>query len=70
MTLINSNIALDIEPSTIRRIVQNATDHKLNVCIVNLRSRREPNKVFRRNFTEFYEIMDKGDELDTIMLYP
>ena len=70
MTLIGSNIALDIEPSTIRRIVQNATDKKLNVCIVNLRSRREPNKIFRRNFIEFYDIMDKGDELNTIMLYP
>lgn len=70
LDMITANLSVDIEPKTIKRIIANATKEKMNVCIINLQSIQEPNKIFRRNFHDFYQIMDENnEELETIQLY-
>lgn len=68
--LIISQLSIDIKKTTINKIISNATEIKLNSCIIDLLSIDNPNKIFRRNFTEFYNIIDENNkELDTIQLY-
>jgi len=68
--LIISQLSIDIKKQTINKIIGNATKLKLNSCIIDLLSMDEPNKIFRRNFSEFYDIMDENnEELPEIKLY-
>jgi len=68
--LIISQLSIDIKKQTINKIIGNATKLKLNSCIIDLLSMDEPNKIFRRNFSEFYDIMDENnEELQSIKLY-
>ena len=69
LTLIMSTISCPIDKTIVKRIIQNATAHKMNVCIIDV-TNPDLNRKFRRNFNEFYEVVDDdGEELDTIMLY-
>ena len=64
-----STISCPIDKTIVKRIIQNATAHKMNVCIIDV-TNPDLNRKFRRNFNEFYEVVDDdGEELDTIMLY-
>ena len=69
LSLIVSTLSIDVEPSTIKRIISNATKNPLNICIIDIRN-RDLNKKFRRNFNDYYLLEDKnGEPLDTITLF-
>ena len=68
--LIISTLAIHIEPLTIKHIISNATKNKLNVCIIDVHG-TDLNYKFRRNFSEYYEIVnnENNEELSHIQLY-
>ncbi len=69
LNMITTTVSAPIEPSVIKKVIANATRHELNVCIIDI-CNRDLNKLFRRNFTDYYTIVDsEGEELDTIHLY-
>ena len=63
VSLIASSLATSIELPVVKHIMQNATKEALNVCIINLKS-CPLNEKFRRNFMDFYTVVDDdGNEL-------
>ncbi len=69
LNMITTTVSAPIEPSVIKKVISNATRHELNVCIIDI-CNRDLNKLFRRNFTDYYTSVDsEGEELDTIHLY-
>ena len=67
--LIISTLAIHIEPLAIKHIISNATKNKFNVCIVDAHG-TDLNHKFRRNFTEYYEIVNENnEELSQIQLF-
>ena len=69
LSLIVSTLSIDVDASTIKRIIANATKNPLNICLIDIRN-RDLNKKFRRNWSDFYILEDKnGEPLNTITLY-
>lgn len=69
LSLITSTLACPVEPSIIKQIIQNATKEQFNVCIIDVQT-PDLNRKFRRNFNEFYRLVDDdGEILDKIQLY-
>ena len=70
LDMIISQLSIDVSKETIKKVVANATRFKMNVCIIDLLSKENVNNIFRRNFTEFYEIVDEdNEELANIQMY-
>ncbi len=59
--LIISTLAIHIQPLTIKDIIANATKNKFNVCIIDVHG-SDLNRKFRRNFSEYYDIVDENNE--------
>lgn len=69
LSSIISTLSLPIANDTIKKIIKNATKEELNVCFIDALN-RDPNRVFRRNFDDFYEIVDEdNNELPYIHMY-
>ena len=64
LSLIVSNINVDLEANIIKQIITNATEEDLNVCIVDLETKAQ-DKIFRRNFKDWYIISNNTIELFT-----
>jgi hypothetical protein len=55
------------EKKTVVKVIKNATQHKMNVCIIDLHN-PNVNEKFRRNFTDYYTIVDEnGDDIEPNM---
>lgn len=52
----------EISRENIEKIIRNATKFKLNSCIIDLQAIDE-NEQFRRNFTNFYKVVDDNGKL-------
>ena len=65
-----SRINTDITKENIINIIKNAIKYPLNACVINMHP-TDVNKQFRRNFTDFYKIVDdlKDEPIDTIEMY-
>ena len=60
-------IGCPIDKKTIKKVIGNATKFKMNVCIIDVYN-PELNEKFRRNFNDFYTIVDKeGKEIQPNM---
>lgn len=69
MNNIISRVDSDISKDNIYKIVRNATKFKLNTCTIDLQA-ITPNMQFRRNFSDFYKVVDdEGNPLTNIELY-
>ena len=69
LNMIMATMAVHIDPMIIKKVIANATKHTLNVCLIDLYN-RDLNKIMRRNFNDYYILVDKeNEELDTIQLY-
>jgi len=68
--LVVSTLSVDVESETIKTIIRNATKFKFNVAIIDLQSNDDLNKILRRNFNDFYKVVDdNGESLETIKLF-
>ena len=55
-----STIDTDIPADIIKQVVKNATQHELNLCLIDLQN-RDINKTFRRNFgLDYYQFEDEN----------
>jgi len=69
LNLIATTLSSPVSKDTIKKIIGNATKESLNVCLIDI-CNPDFNKVFRRNFYDYYEIIDEnGDELTRIKMY-
>jgi len=69
LNLIATTLSSPVSKDTIKKIIGNATKESLNVCLIDI-CNPDFNKVFRRNFYDYYEIIDEnGDELPRIKMY-
>ena len=69
LNLIATTLSSPVSRDTIKKIIGNATKESLNVCLIDI-CNPDFNKVFRRNFYDYYEIIDEnGDELTRIKMY-
>ena len=67
--LITSTIGCALDKSVIRTLIHNATRFKMNVCIIDI-TNSNLNEKFRRNFTDFYQLVDDdGNQLDNVVLF-
>jgi len=55
LKMIISTLPFTVDVHTVMTIIQDATYEPLNCCIIDL-SASNPNRIFRKNFTEFYFI--------------
>ena len=60
MILKTLDFPIDNENDILRALVKNATQHKLNVCIIDINT-TDINKKIRRNFTDYYILEDKNN---------
>lgn len=68
LDLVASTVATEIDPTTLKSIIVNATKHPLNVCIIDV-MQPDVNKKFRRNFFDFYQVQDERGEMVSPRLY-
>jgi hypothetical protein len=70
LTGIVSSMGIQLEKPVIKAIIRNATRHKMNVCLIDLEE-DDLNRKFRRNYDEFYRVLDDGHEipLNQIQMY-
>lgn len=64
--LIVSTFSFPISKDNLKKVIRNATQYKMNVCIIDVNN-PDPNSMIRRNFNDFYTIVtENGNEI----LYP
>jgi hypothetical protein len=64
-----NRLGLPVSNQTVAKVIKNATKEALNVCIIDLVT-SYTNKKIRRNFNDYYELVDEDDEeLPEIKLY-
>ncbi len=57
---ISGSIAAELEPRILKSIIRNATQHSLNVLIIDTQE-KDINKKFRRNFNDFYQFQEDDE---------
>ena len=63
-------LSVNIHRNILRPVIKNAVEHKFNVAIIDMQSNYALNKVLRRNFDQFYKVVDENNEpLTTIKLF-
>jgi hypothetical protein len=67
LNTIIETVGCSLSKDCIKKVIANATNFKMNVCIIDVYN-PELNEKFRRNFTEFYAVSDNdGTELNPNM---
>lgn len=68
--LIVGNLSIDLKKETIKKILGNATKFKMNCCLIDMQSNDNLNKTFRRNFNDYYTVVDDNlDEIENVKMY-
>ena len=63
LTSIVETVGCPVDKQTIKTIIGNATKFKMNICLIDVYN-PELNEKFRRNFTDYYQIVnEEGEEI-------
>ena len=63
-----SRMDTEVDPVIIKKVIRNATEHELNIALIDMQS-RDTNKMMRKNFgLDYYRVVDQyGNTIDPVM---